>query len=56
MSIKYTQEEIEEKTNTLENQVYLLKLERTEISQQINLLKKQIENLANQDLQQTKLL
>ena len=56
MSEKYTQDEIDFKINELENRAYNLKLKRTDLSKQINSLKKQIEVLANQDLQQTKLL
>lgn len=55
MSKKYTQEEIERNVKHLENEIYTLKLKRTEISQNINSLKKQVETWLNLDKTQTKL-
>jgi hypothetical protein len=55
MAAAYMQKEIETNINLLENKIYILKKERTVISQQINCYKKEVENWKNLDKAQTKM-
>lgn len=52
----YTQKEIDSKINILENDIDLLKNQRTELSQAINLKKKQVVSWREFDVSQYKLL
>ena len=52
---KYTQEEVESNINILENKINQLKLDRTELSQEINANKKQVLVWRELDMSQIKL-
>ena len=52
---KYTQKEVDSNINILENKINQLKLDRTELSQEINANKKQVLIWRGLDLSQTKL-
>ena len=53
--MKYTQKEILKSIETLTNKLELLKLERTDLTKNINSVKKQIEDWIAFDESQTKL-
>ena len=52
---KYTQKEVDSNINILENKINQLKLDRTELSQEINANKKQVLVWRELDLSQIKL-